>query len=92
MSYKVLVKSKQANVLANPDSVKIPDWWNDKVRPSSTGPRKMTQRILLEQRKKEGIPDISYDLDGDGFVGGKDYVVAKRFDKGHKMRLTEEER
>ena len=35
---------------------------------------------MMEARKKEAIPDISYDLDGDGFVGGRDYVVARRFD------------
>jgi len=23
------------------------------------------------------IPDISYDIDGDGFVGGRDYVIAR---------------
>jgi hypothetical protein len=47
---------------------------------------------LLELRKKEVIPDISYDLDGDGFVGGRDYVVARRFDNGFKNFLTKEER
>ena len=43
-------------------------------------PKKMTRTELLELRKKEAIPDISYDLDGDGYVGGRDYVVARRFD------------
>jgi hypothetical protein len=27
------------------------------------------------------MPHISYDLDGDGFVGGRDLVIAKLFDK-----------
>ena len=27
------------------------------------------------------IPDISYDIDGDGFVGGRDYVIARKFDQ-----------
>jgi hypothetical protein len=35
---------------------------------------------MLEMRKKEALPDISYDLDGDGLVNGKDYVLARRFD------------
>jgi hypothetical protein len=35
---------------------------------------------MLEIRKKEALPDISYDLDGDGLVNGKDYVLARRFD------------
>ena len=64
MSYKVLVRRNQSNILQD-KTVKIPDWWKEKHQ--RTG--KMTQRILLEERKKEGIPDISYDLDGDGFVG-----------------------
>ena len=52
----------------------------------------MTNTILKELRKRESIPDISYDIDGDGFVGGKDYVVARRFDNGQKNYLTEEEK
>ena len=38
---------------------------------------KMTWSKLMEYRKKEMIPDISYDIDGDGFVGGRDYVIAR---------------
>lgn len=45
-------------------------------------PEKMTKTKLLAERKAEKIPHVSYDLDGDGFVGGKDYVVARRFDIG----------
>jgi hypothetical protein len=52
----------------------------------------MTNTILKEYRKRESIPDISYDLDGDGFVGGKDYVIARRFDNGQKNFLTDEEK
>lgn len=55
-------------------------------------PEKMTVTKLKEIRKKEILPDLSYDLDGDGFVGGRDYVVARRFDEGFKNYLTEEER
>jgi hypothetical protein len=47
---------------------------------------------MLETRKKEVVPDASYDLDGDGFVGGRDYVVARRFDEGFKNFLTPAER
>lgn len=47
---------------------------------------------MYECRKKEALPDISYDLDGDGYVGGRDYVVARRFDKGFKNYLTVDER
>ena len=27
------------------------------------------------------IPDISYDIDGDGFVGGRDYVIGSLIKK-----------
>jgi hypothetical protein len=52
----------------------------------------MTRTKLFEERKKEWVPDASYDLDGDGFVGGHDYVIARRFDNGCKNYLTKEER
>lgn len=57
----------------------------------SVVPEKMTLTKLKEIRKKEHMPDLSYDLDGDGYVGGRDYVVARRFDQGFKNFLTEEE-
>ena len=38
------------------------------------------------------VEDILTDLDGDGYVGGRDYVVARRFDKGYKNYLTKEEK
>jgi hypothetical protein len=47
---------------------------------------------LLERRRKDIIPDISYDLDGDGYVGGRDYVVARKFDEGFKNFLTTQEK
>ena len=55
-------------------------------------PKKKTRTELLENRRKEALPDISYDLDNDGYVGGRDYVVARRFDVGLKNYLTSEER
>lgn len=33
---------------------------------------------------------ISYDLDGDGIVGGRDLVIAKLFDTEKKGSLTKE--
>jgi hypothetical protein len=44
------------------------------------------------QRRQEKIPHISYDLDGDGFVGGRDYVLAKLFDKDGDGKLNEQEK
>jgi hypothetical protein len=34
------------------------------------------------------MPHISYDLDGDGIVGGRDLVIGKLFDSEHKGSLT----
>lgn len=53
---------------------------------------KFTRSKLIELRKKEVLPDMSYDLDGDGFVGGRDYVIARRFDNGFKNYLTPQEK
>ena len=35
---------------------------------------------------------MSYDLDGDGVVGNRDYVLAKLFDKDQDGKLNEQER
>jgi hypothetical protein len=40
------------------------------------------------QRKTEQMPHISYDLDGDGIVGGRDLVIGKLFDSEQKGSLT----
>jgi hypothetical protein len=55
------------------NSKKIPEDWT-KI------PNVSTRSELLEQRKKANLPDISFDLDGDGIVNGKDYCIGKRFD------------
>ena len=38
------------------------------------------------------MPHISFDLDGDGFVGGRDYVISKYHDKDGDGKLNAEER
>lgn len=68
---------------------RIPDWWS---RPGQTEEQTKTRTKLHDQRRKERVPHISYDLDGDGYVGGKDYVVAKQFDKDGDGKLDAEER
>ena len=37
------------------------------------------------------IPDITYDLDGDGSVNERDYALAKMFDKDGDGKLNHEE-
>ena len=51
-----------------------------------------TQTQLLLARKDEFRADPSYDLNGDGAVGPREYFIATRFDKGQKGKLTDEER
>jgi hypothetical protein len=76
------------NILAEKESIKIP--WIEKNHIDNAEP--MTRTKLLENRRKEKIPDITYDLDRDGFVGGRDYVLAKRVDKDCDGKLNEKER
>jgi hypothetical protein len=52
----------------------------------------MTRTKLLEKRKLEKVPDITYDLDNDGYVGSRDYVLAKRFDKDNDGKLNDKEK
>jgi hypothetical protein len=47
---------------------------------------------LNDDRRVEKVPHISYDLDGDGQVGGRDYVIAKHFDKDGDGRLNTNEK
>ena len=65
--------------------VKLPPGWN-------YAPSKLTQKTLLEQRKKGNLPDISFDLDRDNIVSGEDLVIGKRFDLDKDGRLNTSER
>ena len=38
------------------------------------------------------MPDTTFDLDGDGCVGPRDYFIASKFDKNHDGTLDAEER
>jgi hypothetical protein len=73
------------NILSNKTEIKNP--WN-----SHTITDPMTRTKLQENRKREKVPDISYDLDMDGYVGGKDYFLAKQFDKDLDGKLCEKEK
>ena len=75
------------NILNMKDQIKIP--WNEK---NSNASGAMTQTELLALRRKERVPDISYDLDKDGYVGGRDFVIAKRFDLDGDGKLNEQEK
>lgn len=47
---------------------------------------------LLQVRKRSTIPDPSYDFDGDGVIGSRDYFIGRCFDKDADGRLTAAER
>ena len=75
------------SILKNIDKIKIP--WCEK---NSNKSGATTRTELIDKRNKEKIPDISYDLDQDGYVGGRDYVIAKRFDVDGDGKLNEQEK
>ena len=51
-----------------------------------------TNTELQDARRRSKIPDISFDLDGDGNVGGRDFVISKLFDKDGDGKLNAQER
>ena len=84
-----LREAAQANLQLLQDKTKIPQWWGSEANPYN----KRTDRAqLFASRKAEKKPHISFDLDGDGIVGNKDYVISKLFDKDKDGRLNTSER
>jgi hypothetical protein len=81
-----------SNILKDTKNTRIPSWWGGDNSPSNSPTNvnsgKKTRTELLEARKKEWMPDLSYDLDGDGFVGGRDYVISKVFDVDKDGKLN----
>ena len=43
---------------------------------------------MISERKTAQVPDITYDLDGDGVVSNRDYFLGKMFDKDGDGRLN----
>jgi len=66
----------------------VPNWWGGQ---KTSHPRK-TKTELLAMRQTQRMPDISFDLDNDGYVGNKDFVLAKLFDKDGDGKLNASER
>ena len=85
---KPLEKRKEdMSILDNKDSIKIP-WCTQNSNKSGA----LTRTELLNMRRKEKLPDISYDLDKDGYVGGRDLVISKIFDLDKDGKLNEQEK
>jgi hypothetical protein len=76
------------NALILEDQIKVPDWWGG--QPGSNPRKTKTELNIIRQQKR--MPDISFDLDGDGYVGNRDYVLAKVFDKDGDGKLNSTER
>ena len=51
-------------------------------------PRFHTLQDLADHRKRQKLPHLSFDLDGDGTVGPTDLVIASRFDTAKCGRLN----
>jgi hypothetical protein len=58
---------------------------NNPIKPSKT------QSEYRAKIRAMNLPDISYDIDGDGFVGNEDMQLAKKFDLDGNGILDEEE-
>ncbi len=86
---KIKLGDDGSNILRDKNFV-IPDWWGGKEKVPLNGIK--TRTDLLAKRKSDNMPDISYDLDGDGYVGGRDYVIAKYHDKDGDGKLNAQER
>ena len=74
-------------VLENKQNIKIP-WPIRNTNKSGA----LTRSELMQIRRKEKIPDPSYDLDQDGYVGNVDLVLSKRFDVDKDGKLNEKEK
>ena len=61
----------------------VPEWKHK--------PMFKTRSEFIVARKASEKPDISFDVDGDGFVGPQDMAVAKIFDVDHNQRFDEKE-
>lgn len=43
---------------------------------------------MKEYRRKQSLPDPSFDIDGDGFVSHKDLFIATKFDRDMDGKLN----
>ena len=62
---------------------------NDYSRTSAHEYERRTKTVMMKERKKGRMPDISYDLDRDGVVNDRDYFIAKFFDKDGDGKLNQ---
>ena len=82
----IIPGSDPRNILKDQNQIKNP--WEYKNNNQQVN----SYTELVKKRRMDKIPDPSFDLDGDGFVGGRDYVISKRFDVNKDGKLDENER
>eukprot|EP00927_Polykrikos_kofoidii_P019567 TRINITY_DN19165_c0_g1_i1.p1 TRINITY_DN19165_c0_g1~~TRINITY_DN19165_c0_g1_i1.p1 ORF type:complete len:767 (-),score=112.75 TRINITY_DN19165_c0_g1_i1:259-2559(-) len=63
----------------------------EKVDEWSREPTHRTRTDLMQARRRAKYPDVSYDVDGDGFVSPTDYFLGKKFglEGDHRMNGAE---
>ena len=83
----IIPGSDQRNILKDKNNIINP--WDHQT--NQENPIK-SRTELISKRKLDRIPDKTYDLDGDGFVGGRDYVISKRFDVDKDGKLNAQEK
>ena len=49
-------------------------------------------KTLLERRKSEAKPHMSFDITGDGMISAKELLLANRFDEDKDGKLNQEEK
>ena len=87
-------KISKCHIFLNP--AEVPDWWSPMIDMSAAGKstegfERRTKTVMMAERKKARVPDISYDLDRDGVINNRDYFIAKFFDKDKDGKLNQEE-
>jgi len=89
----IIPGSDPRNILKDAHLIKNPWEYNSKEPSFRVGGNRVSSKTeLIEKRRLDKIPDKSYDLDGDGFVGGRDYVISKRFDVDKDGKLNTNEK
>lgn len=83
--YKPKITDDGINALRS--EPKLPAGWKDKP-----DQKIWTNTELSLQRRADNMPHASFDLDGDGHVGDRDYFLAKRFDKDGDGKLNAKEK
>jgi len=92
------ISSRNKSVSIQVDVIfsEVPDWWSPMMDMSRSGAaggelERRTKTVMMKERRKARMPDISYDLDGDGVVNDRDYFISKLFDKDRDGKLSQEE-